>query len=230
MKTSEKIAKKATKKAKSKTILIVSIILILLLFLIPVLLYSSLPSEIAIHWNTKSEADDFMAKPLGIFLIPIFTLAIFLLLIFLPRIDPLKHHYKKFQNYYDGFILVMTLFMFYLQVLIILWNLDYRFNMGTMMVPALAVLFFYIGYIMPNIKRNWFIGIRTPWTLSNDKVWEKTHALGGKLFIISGIIALAGILFEAYLMWFILIPVLLTAVWVIVYSYIIWRKVGKKNK
>ena len=92
-----KILKKTTKKAEVKVTIILSIILIILLFLIPIFLYSSLPSEIAIHWNTKSQADNFMGKLFGAFLIPIFTLIIFFLSRFIPRIDPLTEHYTKFQ-------------------------------------------------------------------------------------------------------------------------------------
>jgi len=61
--------------------------------------------------------------------------------------------------------------------------------MGQMMVPALGILFYYCGILIENAKRNWFIGIRTPWTLSNEKVWERTHKIGGKLFKIAGLIA-----------------------------------------
>ena len=68
--------------------------------------------------------------------------------------------------------------------------------MTKFIIPAFAVLLFYIGILIKHAKRNWFIGIRTPWTLSSDKVWDKTHALGGKLFQVSAVITLGGIFFD----------------------------------
>jgi len=101
--------------------------------------------------------------------------------------------------------------------------------MNIALIPALGFLFFYIGMIMKHLKRNWFIGIRTPWTISSDKVWDKTHKLGGILFRISGVITIFGIFFKNYLLWFVLAPLLVSAVWLIVYSYLEYRKEQKKK-
>ena len=92
---------------------------------------------------------------------------------------------------------------------------------------SIGLLFFYIGVLCENSKRNWFVGIRTPWTLSSDKVWDKTHKLGGKLFKIAGIIALIGIFFQNYVVYFILIPTFSVSIYLIVYSYVEFRKEKK---
>ena len=91
--------------------------------------------------------------------------------------------------------------------------------MRQLMMPALGILFYYCGVLIENAKRNWFIGIRTPWTLSSDSVWEKTHKIGGKLFKIAGIIALFGIFFPNYTFLFVLIPVVSVAIYTAAYSY-----------
>jgi len=97
------------------------------------------------------------------------------------------------------------------------------------LIPAIGFLFIYIGLILKHLKQNWFIGIRTPWSLSNEKVWNKTHKLGSKLFVISGIITLAGILFPpTFMILFILVPILASSIWLIVYSYLIYRKEKKR--
>ncbi|MFH0869643.1 MAG: SdpI family protein [archaeon] len=101
----------------------------------------------------------------------------------------------------------------------IAWNLGYMFSMTLLLVPALAALFFCAGVLISKAKRNWFIGIRTPWTLSSDAVWDKTHELGGKLFKLSGILALAGMLFGDYAFWFVLAPVLAFSLFLVYYSY-----------
>ena len=102
--------------------------------------------------------------------------------------------------------------------------MGFRFNMITLLSPAFAILFYYSGVLIENAKMNYFIGIRTPWTLSSEKVWDKTHKIGGKLFKIAGIIAIAGMLFQSYAIFFILVPMLLAAIYSVVFSYIEYQK------
>jgi uncharacterized membrane protein len=106
-----------------------------------------------------------------------------------------------------------------------MWNTGSRFNFTTAIVPAMAVLFFCVGAFLKNLKRNWFMGIRTPWTLSSDVVWDKTHQLSGKLFKAAAIISLLGLFFQSNVVIFlIIIPVILAAVISVVYSYLLYRK------
>lgn len=158
------------------------------------------------------------------FLMPIVTLAIFLLFLLIPEIDPLKKNIAKFRKYFDWFVVLIVLFLLYIYSLTLFWNLGYRFDMGQMIIPALGFLFFYIGVLLKHTKRNWFIGIRTPWTLSSDAVWDKTHQLGSKLFKIAGIIALLGILIPKYAIWLVLIPAISFSLYLFVYSYFEYKK------
>jgi len=206
---------------------IIIILIILISFFIGVYFYPQMPDEMASHWNIKGEVDDYMLKFWGLFLMPIISLGLFLLFILIPKIDPLKDNIEKFRKYFDAFIVLIIVFLFYIYLLSIFWNLGFRFDMGRLMVPALGILFYYCGILVENAKRNWFIGIRTPWTLSNEKVWEKTHKIGGKLFKIAGLIAFLGIFFPNYSFYFILVPVLLVAVYTIAYSYSEYQKETK---
>jgi len=83
--------------------------------------------------------------------------------------------------------------MAYVYALSLLWNIGSRFDISRMLMPAIAVLWYVLGSVLQQSKRNWFMGIRTPWTLSNDVVWHKTHQLGGKLFKLSALIVLVSI-------------------------------------
>ncbi len=85
------------------------------------------------------------------------------------------------------------------------------------------------GVMMENAKRNWFIGIRTPWTMSSDSVWNKTHAIGGKLFKISGGIAFLGVLFPDYAFFLVIAPIILSALYVTAYSYFEYKKTVVKD-
>lgn len=187
-------------------------------------LYPQMPEAMASHWNAKDQVDGYMPRFWGVFLMPLVTLLVLGLFIIIPKIDPLKKNIEKFRGYFDGFILLVTAFLIFLYKLSILWNLGYRFRMGQLMAPALAVLFYYCGILIQHAKRNWFIGIRTPWTLSNDRVWDSTHQLGAKLFKLSALIALLGAFFPDYALWLILAPVLLATAIVTLHSYLEYRK------
>ena len=202
------------------------IIVILLSFVIAIYAHQSIEEDkVASHWNAQGEIDGYMSKFWGIFLIPLILVGLSGLLALVPKIDPLKRNIQKFRKDYDLFILIIMLFLFYVFILTILTNFNYVFNMTTMLMPVIGAFFFYIGSIMKRFKRNWFIGIRTPWTISNDEVWKKTHILGSKLFKLLGIIVFLGIFFEEYLAWIILVPTIISVLWLVVYSYLEYRKI-----
>jgi len=203
---------------------LVIIVLILISFGLGTYFFPQMSDKMASHWNFRGEVDDYLPKFWGLFLMPVVSLGLFLLFLLIPKIDPLKANIEKFRKYFDGFIVLIMVFLFYIYLLSIAWNLGKRFDMGRMMVPALGILFYYCGILIENAKRNWFIGIRTPWTLSSEKVWEKTHKIGGKLFKIAGIIVFIGIFFQNYVLFFILVPVISVAAYMIIYSYIEYKK------
>lgn len=136
----------------------------------------------------------------------------------------MKSNIELFRKYFDGFVVLIIVFLFYLHLLTILWNSGYTFNIIIFLSPAFAILFYYTGILIENAKRNWFIGIRIPWTLSGDRVWDKTHKIGGKLFKIAGILALGAMFFETAAIFFIIVPVIVVSIYSVVYSYIECQK------
>jgi len=204
--------------------------IILVSFLIGIYLYPQMSDKMASHWNAQGKVDNHFSKFWGLFLMPFVSVAVFLLFALIPRIDPLKQNIEKFRKYFDRFIISVTLFLFYLYLLTIFWNFGFTFNIIQVIMPAFAVLFFSAGVLMEHSKRNWFIGIRTPWTLSSDKVWEKTNKLGGKLLKIAGIIVLIGIIFVDYAIFTFLLPILVAIVYTVIYSYFEYKKQKKKRK
>jgi len=209
---------------KITKIQITIIFLILFSFAIALYFYSQLPDTMASHWNSKGEVDGYIEKLSAVFLMPIVSLFMFLLFLLIPKIDPLKKNYEKFRKYFDGFVLTMILFLFYVYLLSLVWNLGYRFNMGRLMMPALGFVFFYSGVLIKNAKRNWFVGIRTPWTLSSDKVWDKTHKLGAIFYKTAGIVAFLGIFFPDYILSILILPLILSVVFLFFYSYFEYKK------
>ena len=203
---------------------IIIFVIIILSFAIGIYYYPQMPEKLASHWNAQGKVDGYMSKFWGLFLMPIISVGMLLLFILIPKIDPLKSNIQQFRKYYDGFVVLIMVFLFYLYLLTIFWNSGYTFNMITFLSPALAILFYFTGILIENAKRNWFIGIRTPWTLSSDRVWDKTHKIGGKLFKIAGIVALAAIFFDTAAIFFIIVPVIIVSIYTVVYSYFEYQK------
>lgn len=190
-----------------------------------ILVFDRLPEQMASHWNTANQVDGYISRFWGAFLMPIVTLGILALFLVIPNIDPLKANIVQFREYFNSFIALIVAFMVYMHILTILWNLGYdQFKMSTAMLPALGLLFLFAGIMMRKAKRNFFIGIRTPWTLSSDHVWDKTHQLGSTLFIISGALSMLGAFFEDYAVWFILAPILVSTIFLLVYSYVLYQQ------
>jgi len=203
------------------------LIAVIISFVIGIYLYPQMPEQMASHWNAQGNVDGYMPKFWGVFLMPFVFAGLAFLFIAIPRIDPLKKNIEKFRKYYDGFIILFLIFMLLVYFQTILWNLGIEISPNIVIPIGLGFLFFYIGILFENAKRNWFIGIRTPWTLSSEKVWNKTHRLGSKMFKISGIVVLFGFLFQKYATYFILIPVLFVAFYLVVYSYVEYQKEKK---
>ena len=177
--------------------MIVSVLVLLLVTtLAGVLHWNGLPDPMASHWGINDQVNGTMPKFWGVFLMPLISLGLFLLFLLIPVIDPLKANIAKFRGAFNLFIAFMTLFLMYVQGLTLAWNLGFtHFKMSESLLPAIGLLFILIGLMIRKAKRNFFIGIRTPWTLSSDKVWDETHRVGSILFIASGILALVGVLF-----------------------------------
>jgi len=203
---------------------LISVMIIVAQLLMGIYLYPRMEERVAIHWGLSGEADGYGSKFLGLFLIPIVSAVILPLFLVLPRIDP-SRGIKRFRGIYDWFVLGFVAFMAYVHGVTLAWNLGLRLNMMRMLAPALGAMFYGIGALMGRSRLNWFVGIRTPWTLSNESVWDATHELGGRLFKACGVLALVGVLADGWLaLAMIMVPVLFAGVYLIYFSYSKYQK------
>ena len=213
----------------NKTKLLI-LFVVLLFFLVSIYVYPLMPETVASHWNASGEVDGYTNKFWGLFLIPIISLATLLILIVVPKIDPLRENISQFKEYFYNFILIFLTFFLYLHILTILYNLGHDFNFIQFLAPAFGLLFYYTGILIGKSQRNWSIGIRTPWTLSSDFVWQETHKLGSRLFKMSGLVAFIGVVLPQYAIVFVLAPILISSLCVLIYSYLLYnKKNGKIN-
>ena len=210
----------------TRTTTIIVLLMIVAATLAGLLLWNRLPDQMASHWNVHDQVDGYMSKFWGMFLLPLITLGMFLLFLVVPSIDPLKANIAQFRETFNLFIVLIVAFMIYIYGLGLAWNLGHTgFKMSGAMLPAMGLLFIFIGFMLRQAKRNFFIGIRTPWTLSSDTVWNETHRVGAVLFMISGVLAFLGGLFGGTTaFWLLFVPIIASTIFLLVYSYVLYRR------
>lgn len=209
----------------TNTTSIIVLTLIAIAVIAGALLWNQLPEQMASHWNTNDQVDGYMPKFWGVFLMPLVTLGMLALFIVLPNMDPLKANIAQFRGAFNLFIVLIVAFMLYIHGLTLAWSLGYQgFKMSAAMLPFLGILFIFIGYLLRQAKRNFFIGIRTPWTLSSDMVWDKTHQLGSILFMVSGALAFVGSFLGGMMaFWLLFVPLMGSTLFLVIYSYVLYR-------
>jgi len=209
----------------TKTTTIITLILIALALLAGMALWNQLPEQMASHWDSNDQVNGYVSKFWGVFLMPLITLGMLVLFLVLPGMDPLKANIAQFRESFNLFIVLIVAFMLYTHGLTLAWSLGYQdFKMSAAMLPFMGVLFIAIGFMLRKAKRNFFIGIRTPWTLSSDSVWDKTHQVGSVLFMVSGAMAIIGGFFGGTsAFWLMFAPLIGSSLFLVVYSYVLYR-------
>ena len=209
--------------------IIASALILALQFLLAFYLYPQMPEQMAIHWGLSGDANGYGSRLFGLFFIPSISLLVFPFMLALPRLDP-SGGIERFRGGYEWFIFGFLFYMTYVYMLSLAWNLGWRFSFTRLLAPAVGLLFMGIGRLLRDARQNWFLGIRTPWTLSSEEIWDKTHDVGGKLFIVSGALASLGALTEG---WFSLVlmvgPGIFTGIYLFIYSYIEYHKLDVRG-
>jgi len=202
----------------------IAILLVCFSMLLAVWAYFVLPSTIVTHWGIEGEPNGLMEKLLGLSVFPILTLFIFGLFEILPSLDPLNPGFKNFRAAYDWFVAGIIAFIICIEALTISWNLGYAFSFNLLITPLFALLLFGVGVLLGKVRRNWFVGIRTPWTIASERNWNKTHEVGAILYMIAGYFSLLGFLFPLQAIWIVLLAAIVPAIVTLVYSYVEFRK------
>lgn len=198
--------------------------IVALSLVVSVAAWDHVPDQLDSHWNAKGEVDGTMPRFWGLMLLPIVLAAMTLIALWIPKIDPLGKNIALFRNYYDGFMVMMLLFMLVVHVFVVLWNAGVRISPNFIFPPALGALFWAVGVLCGAAKRNWFIGVRTPWTLSSDAVWESTHRRAKPLFQAAGVLTLGGIFLGENAIFLVLALILGLVFYLVIFSYLEFRR------
>ncbi|MCI8534987.1 MAG: DUF1648 domain-containing protein [Hungatella sp.] len=196
-------------------------ILSILPIILVVAVYTRLPQQIPTNWGFDGKVSYGEKGNLWI----LAGISPFLAIMYqvLPKIDPKRKNYRKFQEVYESFQLFMQVFLFVMVGIVIIES----FRPGTVQVSTVVcamcgILFIIIGNMMPKFRQNFFIGFRTPWTLTNEQVWNKTHRLAGRLMFVAGILGLIGAFFpsDKVKMVFLFVPLIAATVIPYIMSYV----------
>lgn len=203
---------------------IVSLFLLVAMFILSGITWSAVPDSIPVHWGFSGQPDRYGSKFEGLLSTPLITLGLYLLLLLLPRIDPRGERYRRFSGVYLVLRTVLVAFMAAIHVVTVLWARGITVDIGSIISLALGLLFMVMGNYMGKIRPNWFVGIRTPWTLSSVESWNKTHRLGGRIFVGLGLVMVVASFFQQPWVLVGSIGLLLVCTIILaVYSYLIWR-------
>lgn len=203
------------------------LILLLPFFYIP-FIWDKLPDSIPTHWNFKGEVDQYSSKTFGTLFLPFLSIGLYLLLLLLPKIDPRRKNYRYFGHTYRNIRLLLAVFMtvmFFITMQMALGSMNMNSKVIFILIFGLMAV---LGNFMRTIRSNFFVGIRTPWTLDNPEVWRRTHEMGGKLWFYASLIGILCLLFisKEQMAWFVIPYLSAITLYPILYSYLLFRKIN----
>ena len=192
--------------------------------------YYNFPEQVATHWNIAGEADGWSSRVFAAFGFPMIMLGMYLLFFILPYLDPRKNRYGQFRKVYHFFKGILVFFMAFIYFISGFKNIGYNINLELWIPITVGALFMLLGNYMGKIKPNWFLGIRTPWTLSSEEVWNKTHRFSGRMFLIAGLL----MMLTGFSPIGLKMPIFVTAMTIILlgtigYSYLAYRQEENKK-
>ncbi|MCR4400410.1 MAG: SdpI family protein [Syntrophomonadaceae bacterium] len=183
-----------------------------------------LPEQVPSHWNLRGEVDAYAPRAFGAFFIPGMALGLYVLMLVLPLVDPRRDNYPRFAGAYRLLRWGLVLFMAGLYGITLASALGAAVDVGLAVKAGVALLFLLIGNVMGQFRHNYFVGIRTPWTLASEEVWQRTHRAAGRLWVAGSLVCLATAPVRAgWGAWVFFAAILVMAVGPIVHSYLLYR-------
>ena len=194
-------------------------------FIASAIAYPRLPETIPTHWNMDGQPDGWSSRAFGALITPVILLFVWGFVRVLPAIDPRGANYAKFGGAFEAIFDSLMLFLLGMHIVLLRAGLGYPVQIQRIAPFGIGVLLIVIGNLLPRCRPNWFVGIRTPWTLSSDRVWEKTHRIGGRLFVAAGfLIAVAALFWVQWVHVVLITSILLATAAVLIYSYLEWKR------
>ncbi|MGB9479442.1 MAG: SdpI family protein, partial [Candidatus Acidiferrum sp.] len=156
-----------------------------------VVAYPYLPSSVATHWNMQNQPNGYSPKWTLFLIGPGFMAGMMLLMHLLPWLSPKNFEVDKFRSTYLQIMLMLVAMVAYFYAVILWAGVGHPLNVGRAVVGGVCLLFSLLGNLMGKVRRNFYIGVRTPWALANERVWNATHRFAAKTLVAGGLVGLA---------------------------------------
>jgi uncharacterized membrane protein len=203
----------------------IPLIAVLAGFAFSAVVYSRLPDQMPVHWNWAGEVDGWAGRTQGAFMMPALALAVWALMRFLPRIDPRRANYVKFGDTYELIVAAIVVMLVLIHIAVLGAALGWPISIGRVVPALIGALLLLLGNVLPRARPNWWFGIRTPWTLSNDRVWDRTHRVGGYMLAGAGcLMLLSAAVPSPWTVALAFAGAMVAGLGSVVYSYIVWRQ------
>ncbi|NLK07286.1 MAG: DUF1648 domain-containing protein [Firmicutes bacterium] len=204
--------------------------LILVMFVMGVYFYPTLPEKVPSSWSMKGEVQGYSGRGFAAFGLPLVTSALYIMFLVLPALDPKRANYHRFIKAYNAIRWSTLMLMALIHGVILLAGMGHTIDVSKIVQPATALLFIVMGNQIGRVRHNYFVGIRTPWTLANEEVWRRTHRMAGPLLVAGGIVSLAATwLPPPYNFAVLMVAVIGTSLAAVVYSYVIFKQLSVEN-
>jgi immunity protein, SdpI family len=210
-----------------KPLLFANTLLILAMVALTVWVWPTIPdgAQLPVHWGLDGKADRMGDKTEALLTLPIVAAGVTALFLVLPWIDPRRRNLEKSGKLWNAAAIGTVFIVAGAHLFLVLTATGQVHDIRNFLVPGIAGLFFVLGNYLGKTRSNWFLGVRTPWSLSSDYSWEKTHRWAGRLFVLTGIVTFAAwLLVDAATATIVMIGAILTTSLIsIVLSYVYWR-------
>lgn len=193
------------------------------------LVYPHLPASVATHWNIRGEPDRYSPK-WALFLIgPGFMAGMMLLMYFLPWLSPKRFEVDSFRSTYLQIMLIVVAMIGYFSVVILWSSVGHRLDVGRAIIGGACLLLASLGNLMGKVRRNFYIGVRTPWTLANERVWNATHRFAAKTLVAGGVVGLS-LTIAGIEGWPVMVVLLAGALVPVGYSLLLYKQLERRGE
>jgi immunity protein, SdpI family len=194
--------------------------------------YDDLADRVPIHWNIQGEADGFVPKSdafLAFYLMPTVMAGFLVLTLALPWLSPKHFEVDRSRSLYGFVMLLAVALLGFLHAVMLGSALDPHLPHGRLLVGGLCLFFALMGAVLSKVPRNFYIGVRTPWTLASEEVWQHTHRLAGWLFVAGGLIGLVAALISLPL-WVAFAGIMVAALVPVLYSLVFYKMLEHQGR
>jgi uncharacterized membrane protein len=204
------------------------VLLVVIMAVASVIAYPRLPERVPIHWDLHGQANRWQSRGHAVLFLPIAVLVLWGVMRALPSIDPRRANYSKFQPTYDFMVGATLTVIALIHLAVLASGTGMSIEIHRVIPIAFGVILVAIGNQLPRARSNWWFGIRNPWTLSNERVWERTHRVGGYLMMAAGVVMVVGALLSVRAGPLVIACVATWAIGSMIYSYVVWRQETSK--